>query len=172
MSFTKKTWTNRTSEYPTRRKLVATDIANVYDVERQEGTILTEGDAFSADNMNNLEGRIETAVTGVENDVARIKARTEITLLTTGWVTTDAPFTRKQTVSVPGITADDVVHLEYTYTSITTAAALEAYQEAYTCIQGGVVNTVADGLEIYITGDAPTTDFKVAVVGWSAGGTT
>ena len=37
MSYVKKTWKNRQSEYPTRRKLVATGTVNEYDVVRAEG---------------------------------------------------------------------------------------------------------------------------------------
>lgn len=64
MSFVKRTWQDRQSEYPTRRKLVGTSTNNVYDVEREEGEILSEGDAFSAENMNDLESRIDDALGG------------------------------------------------------------------------------------------------------------
>ena len=59
MAFEQKTWTDRLTEYPTRRKLTKTDgTTEIVDVARLEGTISQEGDAFSAENMNDLEQRI------------------------------------------------------------------------------------------------------------------
>lgn len=60
--FEKKTWTDRVSEYPTRRKLIKEDgTSEIVTVERCEGNISAEGDAFSADNMNGLEERVGEA---------------------------------------------------------------------------------------------------------------
>lgn len=60
MSFLKKIWTDRISEYPNRRMLTNEDnTTNVVTVARDEGTISQPGDAFSATNMNDLENRIE-----------------------------------------------------------------------------------------------------------------
>ena len=62
MGYVKKLWKQRLSEYPTRRRLVHTDgSAEIVDVERREGTVSQEGDAFSEENMNGLEERIKTA---------------------------------------------------------------------------------------------------------------
>lgn len=61
MAFTKKTWRDRQSEHPTRRKLVPTGYTNEYDVVRSEGTVSQDGDALNADNLNDLESRISTA---------------------------------------------------------------------------------------------------------------
>lgn len=61
--FVKKTWQNRVTQYPTRR--VLTEVSgenNTYEVTRAEGTITAEGDAFSAENMNDLEDRIFNAL--------------------------------------------------------------------------------------------------------------
>lgn len=61
--FTKKTWKNRLSEYPTRRKLTKENgTTELVTVARSEGTVSQEGDAFSAANMNNLENRISKAI--------------------------------------------------------------------------------------------------------------
>ena len=63
MAYTKKTWTDRNVQYPGRRKLSAVSgQTDVYDVVRNEGTITTPGDAFSADNMNDLESRVSTGI--------------------------------------------------------------------------------------------------------------
>lgn len=60
--FTKETWENRNVQYPKRRRFTEVDgQPNIYDVDREEGTIVAEGSAFSAENMNGLETRIETA---------------------------------------------------------------------------------------------------------------
>ena len=62
MAYEKKTWVDRQSEYPGRRKLTATGTADVYDVTREEGLIVEEGDALNAQNLNALEGRIEAGL--------------------------------------------------------------------------------------------------------------
>lgn len=64
MAYTKKEWTDRNVQYPGRRKLSAVSgQTDVYDVVRNEGTITAAGDAFSAENMNDLEDRIDTGFT-------------------------------------------------------------------------------------------------------------
>ena len=63
MAFTKKTWTDRVAEYINRRVLNKTDgTQEVVTVERSEGDVSVEGDAFNAANMNDLEDRIEEAI--------------------------------------------------------------------------------------------------------------
>ena len=61
MPFTKKTWADRSVQYPGRRKLTATGTADVYDVTREEGLVSAEGDSLNAANFNNLESRIASA---------------------------------------------------------------------------------------------------------------
>lgn len=56
--FEKKTWVNRQSEYPARRRLTPTGNDNEYDVARAEGVIMEDGDAFDAETMNDLEKRV------------------------------------------------------------------------------------------------------------------
>lgn len=60
MAFVRKTWKDRLVEFPGRRRLknVATGEESVFDVSRNEGNVLQEGDAFDEENMNDLEGRI------------------------------------------------------------------------------------------------------------------
>lgn len=66
MAYQKKTWSDRISEFPTRRILTKSDsTTETVTVARSEGTISQEGDAFSAENMNGLEDRIETAFTNI-----------------------------------------------------------------------------------------------------------
>ena len=55
MSFNIKTWVDRISEYPNRRRLTKEDnTQEVVTVERYEGDIATTGDKFNADTMNDL----------------------------------------------------------------------------------------------------------------------
>ena len=66
MTFVKKTWKNRQSEYPNRRVLTDENgDTQVVTVAREEGSITEEGDAFSAENMNDLEERIAQAITSI-----------------------------------------------------------------------------------------------------------
>lgn len=65
MGFNRKEWKDRITEYPTRRNLVKEDgSTETVTVERNEGSVSQEGDAFSAENMNGLEQRIEDAFGG------------------------------------------------------------------------------------------------------------
>ena len=71
MAFTKKTWTDRVAEYINRRVLNKTDgTQEVVTVERSEGDVSVEGDAFNAANMNDLEDRIEEAIDGLKKSVS------------------------------------------------------------------------------------------------------
>lgn len=60
--FAKKTWADRIAEFITRRTLTYEDNSTaVVTVERNEGEVSQVGDAFSAQNMNDLEDRIYDA---------------------------------------------------------------------------------------------------------------
>lgn len=62
MAFTKKTWKDRITEFPTRRTLTKSDgSTELVTVARAEGTVSQEGDAFNAASMNDLEERISQA---------------------------------------------------------------------------------------------------------------
>lgn len=71
MSYSKKTWTNRTSEYPNRYQMTSMN-GNIADVAivPKEGAITNEGDRFDADTMNNLETRIDNEFSSVESSMA------------------------------------------------------------------------------------------------------
>lgn len=69
MSFIKKIWKNRITEYPNRRILTKQDNSSeIVTVGRSEGVISQEGDAFSAENMNDLEDRIADGFANISND--------------------------------------------------------------------------------------------------------
>ena len=63
--FERKVWTDRAAENLSRRRLTNVDTGEetLFDVTREEGEVTEEGDAFSAANMNDLEERIEEALT-------------------------------------------------------------------------------------------------------------
>ncbi len=66
--FEKKTWLNRIAEYPNRRTITEDGTSKIVTVARNEGTVSQEGDAFNATNMNNLEKRIDEAITKATGD--------------------------------------------------------------------------------------------------------
>jgi hypothetical protein len=62
MSFIKKLWKDRVSEYPNRRTINDGYTTKRVTVGRDEGNISEEGTPFNAANMNDLEDRIFAAV--------------------------------------------------------------------------------------------------------------
>lgn len=77
MSFNQKTWTDRIAEYITRRTLTKEDgSTEVVTVARNEGEISQEGDAFSASNMNDLEDRIASEFTQLNEELSSISTFT------------------------------------------------------------------------------------------------
>lgn len=68
--FDKKTWVDRQSQYPTRRRLtnVSTSEEMVVDVEREEGTVDVAGHPFNAAGMNDLEDRIEDSFATIQEN--------------------------------------------------------------------------------------------------------
>ena len=71
MAFSLKTWVNRISEYPNRRKLTHEDgSTELVTVARAEGQISAEGNAFSAEEMNDLENRIYAEFTEVNGKLS------------------------------------------------------------------------------------------------------
>lgn len=68
--FVKKTWTDRISEFITRRTLTKEDgSTEIVTVERNEGEVSQEGDAFDANTMNDLEDRIYSGFEQLNNDL-------------------------------------------------------------------------------------------------------
>lgn len=76
--FEKKEWIDRQSQYPSRRKLTATTIENVYEVERAEGEVTEPGNAFDALNMNDLEARIYAALGSLDGSDITILDRNNL----------------------------------------------------------------------------------------------
>lgn len=71
--FLKKIWKPRIVEYPGRRRLDDTSQPEIYDVSRAEGNIIQQGDGFTADNMNDLEERIDSCVGALNENISNLK---------------------------------------------------------------------------------------------------
>ena len=68
--FTKKKWEDRRAEFINRRTLTKEDgTEEIVTVARNEGTVSAEGDAFNAETMNNLEGRVEAGFNAVNESL-------------------------------------------------------------------------------------------------------
>lgn len=78
MSFISKLWKDRVSDYPNKRKLTKEDgTSETVTVERAEGDIVVAGDAFNAENMNDLETRIQNGFNAVEQAQAELNENLE-----------------------------------------------------------------------------------------------
>lgn len=119
MAFTKKTWVDRLVEYAGRRKLtnIATGATQVVDVTRNEGTVSAEGDAFNAENMNNLESRIYDTFAEIT------KVYTNVSVAASAWRTYTASLTGesdivgdypyKADVTLSGMTANHCAKVSF-----------------------------------------------------------
>lgn len=74
MAFNKKTWKDRKSQYPDRRKFVNVDTGAVFtcDVTREEGQVTQEGTQLDAENFNDLETRIDDAISDASNSITTV----------------------------------------------------------------------------------------------------
>lgn len=74
--FEKRTWPDRQSQHPVRRRLIPTDTEGVYDVEREEGEVTEAGRSFSRESMEDLEERIHVAFENLDaTDIALIDSK-------------------------------------------------------------------------------------------------
>ena len=72
MAFVKKIWTDRIAEYINRRTLTKEDgSTELVTVARSEGTVSQEGDAFNADNMNDLEERVANEFNALNSSLTK-----------------------------------------------------------------------------------------------------
>lgn len=68
IKFEKREWLNRQSQFPSRRRLTEVPgVENVYEIDRAEGDIAETGNAFDADNMNDLEDRTHSAFSNLDD---------------------------------------------------------------------------------------------------------
>lgn len=150
MAFKQKTWVDRQTEYPSRRRLVATSEANVYDVEREEGLEIETGDAFNAATMNELERRIA----GGFDDAKAVTV--DETLLASNWEGTDAPFT--YSLELEGVTATSIQ--EFIPAVGITASELEALQAA-NIVDGGQTEGV---ITLVAWGTVPVVNIPIRII--------
>lgn len=117
--FTRKTWKDRITEYPTRRTLTKADgSAETVTVARSEGTVSQEGDAFSAANMNDLEARIATAF-GYTIGPFTISAGSTSYVINSDYITASSLIDVYPSNDTEGIMADAVSHGTQTEGSMT-----------------------------------------------------
>lgn len=126
MAYVKKTWKPRISQYPGRRRMVGTGEANTYDITRAEGTVTQTGDAFSADNMNDLETRIGNEFTAINNNLAG-KADAEDTLKLRTKLYQANINTGGQTTITLDYNADDLCAFLISVTGESNAAAVSGH---------------------------------------------
>lgn len=147
MAYQQKTWADRQTEFPTRRLLTATSTTDVYDVSREEGTVVNEGDKFDADNMNDLEARIAGSIGGTS---------VSFTLTASGWAGTAVPYT--QTVAISGLTVNS-----NGYTGLANGATVAQF----TAFDKGKINAntqAAGQLTFWARGTKPTIDLPMTIV--------
>lgn len=119
MAFSLKTWVNRISEYPNRRKLTHEDgNTELVTVARAEGQISAEGNAFSAEEMNDLENRIKGGFDEVNQSLDNIKDNLKNEILYSGQVgnvngiSTSNYFSKYKTIQIYLSTKDNVILTE------------------------------------------------------------
>lgn len=164
MIFNQKTWKNREVEFPGRRSLTPAG-ENVYDVARDEGLILEEGDAFDAANMNDLEKRIGTGM-------ASLAPMYTALYTLDGWTEADEDAKGKgynftQTVTLtpddpdaPTVTADSVFVTGCSYLPTGVVATDEVLDEALTAINAGYT-TSGTGTVTTLVVEKPAADISV-----------
>lgn len=131
MAFAKKTWKDRIAEFPTRRRLTKEDnTSELVTVAREEGTLSQEGDAFSAENMNDLESRIDAEFTELNGKLSQyVKSKSDAVIL-------NSPDKGRKTVTLtpPSEIKNKVVGVLYrfetgsgSYTAISDAVLYNGY---------------------------------------------
>jgi hypothetical protein len=153
MAYLKKTWVDRQTEHPTRRKLTSTGTADVYDVSREEGLVVAEGDALNATNLNDLEARIDDGI----RERATVSINTTKTLSNASWSGASAPYT--QAVTVTGLLAADTP-LWDVVSSATPETALAEWEYASQMRTVAAANTLTF---YYMGDDAPDIDIDIHV---------
>lgn len=159
MGFVKKTWQDRASEFPGRRKMtdvVSGAVMNV-DVTRNEGEVAQAGDAFSAENMNSLEQRIDDAFISYTTPI-------NVTIPAIGW-TSSFPYTN--TVTVDGIAAGSNVKILGVYSpSNASLENVKAWNKAAGMLMtNSDSNATQEGKIVFKAYKKPSVDFTVIIEG-------
>lgn len=69
MSYQSKTWVDMQAQYPTRYKITHSDLSQEQVTIANDFGTVVEGDVFDKTTMNNLEGRISSAFSDVDDDI-------------------------------------------------------------------------------------------------------
>lgn len=156
MAFSPKTWKDRISEYPNRRTLTYTDDTTaIATVARNEGEITEAGDLFDADNMNDLEERIESGLDGKADLDANSKVKAE--QISSLPVTTSASKTLALADAGVGLYCDNAAAVTITIpTNASVAFPIGAEIEIYRAGAGGVTIAAASGVTIQCSDIART----------------
>lgn len=164
MIFNQKTWKNREVEFPGRRTLTPAG-ENVYDVTRNEGLILEEGDAFDAGTMNDLEKRIGSGMVSIApmyTALYRLDDWTEADEAAKG-----KGYAYQQTVTLtpddpdaPTVTADSVFVTGCSYLPTGVVATDEVLDEALAAINAGYTTSGAGTVTTLVV-DKPAADIPV-----------
>lgn len=170
MAFSLKTWVDRISEFPNRRKLDRTGITDTYDVTRSEGKVSVEGNKFNASEMNDLENRISTEFTTQSNSLAAHTTDTSahVTLLSCARIGTVQ--TIQGTIATSGLMPCVlVVQVNSTYVSGDTfkvnGVAYTAQTSSGTALASG---TFAAGAKVNVTLDVTNKIISFPKLGYTA----
>lgn len=159
MGFVKKTWQDRASEFPGRRKItdVVSGAVMTVDVVRNEGEVAQAGDAFSAENMNGLEKRIDDAF--ISYDTPR-----NVTIPAVGWTST---YPYVNTVSVEGITAGSNIKILGVYAPPNASLdSVKAWNRAAGMLMtNSDDNATQEGKIVFKAYKKPGVDFTVIIQG-------
>lgn len=159
MAFERKTWKDTIAEYPNRRVLtdVLTQNTQTVTVVRSVGTVSQEGDQWNAQNMNDMEGRIENGFNAIE-------AINEFAVTVSNWVantgSTTYPFT--QFIDTDKYTDESTCDC-YILGADSTQLMTDAEKEQMGNIDSQVVFS-ASGIRLYAS-DKPTVAFTLRVKG-------
>ncbi len=153
MAFLKKIWKKRRCEYPNRRRLMPVlGKQNEVDVTRAEGIILEDGDQLSAENMNNLEERIQAGF----DESSVYKA----TFSLDGWQKSGSVWT--QTVSCPGMKASYGTSAPWVYPT-GVAATDDVLRQGLSILNSGKIETLDGQLKATIHTAPPKSDVQIYV---------
>lgn len=109
MAFVKKDWKDRIAEFINRRRLTYEDgRTELVEVARDEGTVSQEGDAFIAETMNDLEERIEKALTPL-NTMEEVEANTQDDQLAGAKALKELSEEINEQISIHNFTADETI---------------------------------------------------------------
>ena len=160
MAYEKKTWNNRQSEFPNRRILTPVDgQENTYDVARNEGLVMEDGDAFDQTTMNDLENRVENGI-----NEAGVYTYTALLQLDAWSGSAEAGFT--QTVSAESIDGGPAVTSRLRlYAPLREPTGVrkpdEALAEVLRIVSEGVAETTDAGAVTLKVWEKPTADLQV-----------